>query len=452
MSRLTVTSRTLQTRPITTTRHRWPAAASRAQGGPLTVKYRCMKVTVVTYGTEGDTRPLAFLCRALMDAGHEALLLADASTTGTAQALGVPCTPLPGDIRGVLDHRGAISGVVKEGGALSGSAKALANIANRNAVSWAATTKEAARDCDAILIGGLAAFIGLSAAEHFRVPAIGLGMIPITPTREFASPFLPPGRVPRLLNRPSQVLVNQVLWRAFRRETNRARMTVLDLPPRRSLWQGHPMLYGISPQLLPAPKDWPDNAILCGQWVRPLSSWSAPPALLEFLAAGEPPIYVGFGSMQGFDPPTMLRNIIDAIGDRRTLFNPGWSGMDPASLPANFHVVQEAPHDWLFPRVAAVVHHGGSGTTHSACRAGVPSVVLPFAGDQAFWADRLVEIGVSPRKPKGGAMDASDLRRALDEATASGIRERAAAVGRRMRDEDGLTTAVGIIERLARSG
>ena len=103
-----------------------------------------MKFCVLTYGTEGDTRPLAFLCRALIDAGHEALLLADTSTLGTAQALQVPCTPLPGDIRGVFDHGGAISGVVKEGGSLSGAAKALAGIANSNAQSWAAVSKEAA--------------------------------------------------------------------------------------------------------------------------------------------------------------------------------------------------------------------------------------------------------------------------------------------------------------------
>ena len=284
------------------------------------------------------------------------------------------------------------------------------------------------------------------------MPPIGLGMIPITPTREFASPFLPPGRVPGFLNRLSQALVNQLLWRAFRRQTNRARETVFGLPPRRSLWQGHPMLYGISPQLLPAPQDWPANAHVCGQWTRPSTAWLAPPALQAFLAAGEPPVYVGFGSMQGFDRHAMLRTIVAAVGDRRALVYPGWSGMDPRSLPPNFHVVDDTPHDWLFPRVAAVVHHGGSGTSHSACRAGVPSVVLPFAGDQAFWADRLVRIGVSPGKPRPGPIDAGDLRRALDEATADGMRARAAAVGCRMREENGLSTAVTIIEKLAATG
>jgi sterol 3beta-glucosyltransferase len=411
-----------------------------------------MKYAILTYGTEGDTRPLAFLGRALIDAGHEALLLADASTLAMAQALQVPTVALPGDIRGVQDHGSAISGVVKQGGSLSGAAKALANITNRNAVGWARTTLEAANDCDAILIGGLAAFVGLSAAEYFRVPPIGLGMIPITPTRDFLSPFLPPVRLPRLLNRASQGLVNQLLWRAFRRETNRARGAVFGLPPRRSLWQGHPMLYGISRHLLPPPADWPSNAVVCGQWIRELGSWSPPAPLSAFLAAGEPPLYVGFGSMQGFDPQAMRRTLVAAVGGRRTLFHPGWSGMQTNSLPANFHVLQDTPHDWLFPRVAVVVHHGGSGTSHSACRAGVPSVVVPFAGDQHFWAERLVRIGVSPRRIKPPRPQLDDLAGAIEEAGAPAIREQAREVGRRMREEDGLATGVRTIERLTSAG
>jgi UDP:flavonoid glycosyltransferase YjiC (YdhE family) len=174
--------------------------------------------------------------------------------------------------------------------------------------------------------------------------------------------------------------------------------------------------------------------------------------LLAFLDAGAAPVYLGFGSMQGFDPRTLLRTIVQAVGERRALFNPGWSGMDGSALPANFHVVEDVPHDWLFSRVAAVVHHGGSGTSHSACRAGAPSVVMPFAGDQAFWAERLFHLGVAPRSLKAGSLNPDRLRRALDEATAEGMRERARAVGQRMGQENGLATAVALIERSARAG
>ena len=99
--------------------------------------------------------------------------------------------------------------------------------------------------------------------------------------------------------------------------------------------------------------------------------------------------------MTGFDGARLLDALIEAMAGRRALFNPGWSGIDPKALPDNFLVIGDTPHDWLFPRTAAVIHHGGSGTSHSAARAGVPSIVTPFAGDQFFWAERLRLAGVA---------------------------------------------------------
>ena len=137
------------------------------------------------------------------------------------------------------------------------------------------------------------------------------------------------------------------------------------------------MLYGVSPSLVPRPDDWPDNARMCGQWIPPSPRWSPPANLTDFLAAGEAPLYVGFGSMTGFDRRRMLAQIVAATAGRRVVFAPGWSGIDASDLPSSFLVVGDTPHDWLFPRMSVVVHHGGSGTSHSATRAGVPSVVVP---------------------------------------------------------------------------
>ena len=353
-----------------------------------------MKFIVVTYGTEGDARPFAALCHGLMAAGHEARLLADAATLGSAQALDVPTTPLAGDIRGTLNDR-AIVGDVAKGCGFGDTARVLAKIADQNAESWLRTIIEAGVGCDAILVAGLAAFVGFSAAEYLGVKSIGSGMIPITPTAAFPSPFLPSKWVPRLLNRASHRFVNAMLWKAFRAKTNAARAT-FKLPPRKEVWTGIPMVYGVSPNLLPTPIDWPANVDLCGQWLAPCPAWMPPPALANFLAAGEAPIYIGFGSMTGFDNSRLLDALIQAMDGRRALFHPGWSGIDPKPLPDNFFAIGDTPHDWLFPRVAAVIHHGGSGTSHSAARAGVPSIVSPFAGDQFFWAERLRLAGVAP--------------------------------------------------------
>jgi UDP:flavonoid glycosyltransferase YjiC (YdhE family) len=407
-----------------------------------------MKLVVVTYGTEGDARPLAALCRALMDAGHEALLLADGATLGTAQSLGVRTMALAGDIRGTLQPSGSIARVVAKGSDFGGTAKVLAQIANAHAEAWMRSVVTAGHGCDAIVVSGLAAFVGLSAAEYLGITAIGAGLIPITPTSAFASPFLPPRFVPRFFNRPSHSLVNALLWRAFRDATNDARAKVCGLAPRREGWTRHPMLYGVSPTLVPRPRDWPANARMCGQWTPPDPGFAPPQALAEFLAAGDAPLYIGFGSMAGFDRQQLIGELVAAVAGRRALFNPGWSGADVSGLPANFFAVGDIPHAWLFPQTSLVVHHGGSGTSHSATRAGVPSVVVPFAGDQFFWADRLCRIGVAAGPVRGKDLRAQDLARNIDLAGRDGMRSRAREAGQKMMAEEGLTVAISAIEEI----
>lgn len=408
-----------------------------------------MKFAVVTYGTEGDTRPLAALCRSLMDAGHAAVLLADGGTLGSATALGVPSIPLAGDIRQALQPGEALATAVRQKGGFQSTAQALARIANAHTLAWMRQVADASEGCDAIVAAGLAAFVGLSVAEYRGVPAIGAGLIPITPTAEFPSPFLPPGRVPAWLNRSSHRLVNGLLWQAFRKNTNAARASVCGLPPRRSVWSEHPMLYGVSPSLVPPPRDWPATARLCGQWTVARPQWRAPAELEDFLAAGEPPIYIGFGSMAGLDRQRLAQALVGAVAGRRALFHPGWSGFDASLLPRNFVVIGETPHDWLFPRTALAIHHGGSGTTHSAARAGIPSVVVPFAGDQFFWADRLRRLGVAGPPLVGTRIDGPGLARAIALAQRTEVRERASELGRRMAGEHGLRQGVAAVEAWA---
>jgi len=406
-----------------------------------------MKMAAVTFGTEGDTRPIAGLCRALKDAGHDVTLLAAKDTLRSAEKLDVPHAALAGDIRGALL---AMAAIVSANTSLNAHAQALARIANDNAAAWMRETLSVTTGCDALIGAGLAAFAGISVAEKLGIPVIGAGMFPLNPTAEFPSPLLPPWKTPGWLNRFSHHLVVHMLWRAFRKATNEARATVLSLPARRKPWTNHPMLYGISPSLLPKPADWPSNAYMCGQWVHPVSNWEPPRRLNEFLAAGDAPIYIGFGSMVGFDRNALFDSIIAAVNGRRALFYPGWSGIQGLQLPNNFLVIDDTPHDWLFPRTSLVMHHGGSGTTHSAARSGIPSIVLPFAGDQAFWAERLRILGVAPEFTSVRQISATALARAMDIAQSTPMRSRAAALGERMHTEDGLASAVNTIEVLLR--
>ena len=401
-----------------------------------------MKLLILTYGTEGDTRPLAALGHAMRMAGHEVHLMGDARTLVSAHEHGVPASALSGDIRELFAE--------SSGGGASATAKALARLTNRNTRAWTVETLAAARGCDALLVSGLAGFVGLSVAEHLRIPAIGAGMIPLTPSREFASPFLPAGRVPSWLNRASLELTNRMFWLAFRKTLNAARETVLGLRARKSLPTGHPMLYGISPTILPQPADWPVQARLCGQWVAPSGDFTPPPELAAFLEAGPPPVYAGFGSMAGIDGPRTIRAIVSALEGRRALFFPGWSGMDEVELPSNVLRIGPMPHDWLFPRTAAVIHHGGSGTTHSATRAGKPSVIVPFAGDQSFWAERLARLGIAPPAVNGSRISAKALREALEFVDRPAVQAKAARLGEKMAGEDGPGGAIRAIEELVR--
>jgi sterol 3beta-glucosyltransferase len=157
----------------------------------------------------------------------------------------VPTAALAGDIRGTLHPDHALARVVAQGGRFNDTARALAKIANENAESWMRTIIEVGEGCDVILVAGLAAFAGFSAAEYLGAKGIGAGMIPITPTAAFPSPFLPAKWVPRPLNRASHGFVNAMLWKAFRDKTNVAR-ALFKLPLRKVVWADHPMLYGVS--------------------------------------------------------------------------------------------------------------------------------------------------------------------------------------------------------------
>lgn len=407
-----------------------------------------MRFTVVTYGTEGDTRPLVGLCRGLLNAGHDVRLLADRSTLATAQAQGVSAQALSGDMKATVGPGGALSKLIQESGDVTQMAKAVARIADENTVAWMKEIVEQAESSDAILFSGITGYVGLSVAEHLRIPAIGLGLWPLSPTREFPSPLLPPWQMPGWLNRLSHYAVNALLWRLFRNRINEARRVVCGQASRQRMWRDYPTLYGVSRHLVQQPVDWPEIWKICGAWFIDSGAWEPPAALAEFLSAGEPPIYVGFGSMGGFDRKKLLTTVIDAVAGRRALFFPGWSGIDPALLPQNFFVIGDTSHHWLFPHVAMVIHHGGAGTTHTACRAGVPSIIIPFAGDQSFWAGRLASIGVAPKHAPHVKLDAQRLSSMIAFAGNPEVVQRAKALGAAMAQEDGVSFAVEQIEKL----
>lgn len=404
-----------------------------------------MRFSVVTYGSEGDTRPFVALSRGLMDAGHEVRFFAEPSTIGSAHAHGVPVEALAGDLKSSLPMSDP-SRELRNSDVIKAVVAAL-RVVNANTASWMRSVSEHARTSDAILFAGLASPMAQAVAEELRMPAVNLCLQPTSPTRDFASSMLPPVKLPGWVNSLSHRASPHALLRLlFGRSAEAARATIFGKSPRRGRRREFPILYGISPLLVRRPRDWPDTHRICGHWPLPATGWQPPSDLLDFLSDGPAPIYVGFGAVSSFIRRRGLAAITAAIAGRRALFYPGWSTITPAMLPGNFFVVGDTPHPWLFPRCSMVIHHCGAGTTHTAARAGVPSIPLPVGVDQFFWAGRLAAAGVAAKYVRATNIDAQSIANMIGFAERDEVRARAKALGAAMAEEDGIGDAVRAIE------
>ncbi len=403
-----------------------------------------MKIVAITFGTEGDTRPLAAFCKGLADAGHQTCFLTEKCGVRLATSAGVQAIALAGDIKtamaDLLSSRRTAAGA-------SAMTEALSSFAKSCTAEWMRSLLDAASGCDAIIAAGLPIYVGLSVAEHLGFPMVGVGLQPTAPTREFASPFFPMS-VPGWCNRLTHNLVMGTIWRTFRDSINAARAQVLREKPRSKPWKGYPVLFAISPHLVPKPSDWPDNYYVTGRWTLQEEKWQPQKTLQDFLAAGEPPIYVGFGSMVGFDQGLVMREVVTALEGRRALLSSGWTELGSSGLPSNIFPIGPVPHDQLFTHVSMVIHHGGAGTSHSAAAAGVPSIVVPFTGDQPFWASRLKWAGVAPESVPYKHLTSVVLQRRITEASSPEMRRRAEVLGRLMREEKGVQNAVARLEHV----
>ncbi len=183
---------------------------------------------------------------------------------------------------------------------------------------------------------------------------------------------------------------------------------------------------------------------------QPTKRHGQPPAdLVEFLDVGDPPVYVGFGSMSGFSGAATLRDrVLDGLSGHRVLLASGWAGLTDTALPSNVHPAGYIPHDWLFPRCSAIIHHCGAGTSHQAARSGVPSIPVPFTADQPFWATRLRALGIASTPLNPRKLTSEQVRTALAHATSHTTRERAHGVAQQTATEpDGVTTAIAHLQR-----
>ncbi|KAL6705979.1 hypothetical protein ACN47E_006258 [Coniothyrium glycines] len=302
------------------------------------------------------------------------------------------------------------------------------------------------------IIANPPAFGHLHCAEKLGIPLHMMFTMPWSPTQQFPHPLAniqSSNADPTITNYISYIMVDVLTWQGLGDVINRFRKDSLRLDPISAISAPAmlarlkvPFTYCWSPALIPKPKDWNHHISVAGFYFLNLASNYTPePDLATFLAAGEPPVYIGFGSIVVDDPNAMTKMIFDAvkITGKRALVSKGWGGLgaDDLGKPDGIFMLGNCPHDWLFKHVSAVVHHGGAGTTAAGIAAGRPTVVVPFFGDQAFWGSMVSRAGAGPDPIPYKDLNAEKLAGAINEALKPGTLERAQELCDKINQEDG---------------
>ena len=411
-----------------------------------------MKLTLFAFGTWGDVRPLVVLGIGLQTAGHDVQVVASPGYGDWVQARGLGFHPLRDEVHGLIAQLSARD-VFNPIHQIQIVREVLPQALTRTGLDLL----EAAHTSDALLTVefSLAAFLDVLPKE---LKLILINPAPLTPTREFSSAGAPPWRFPfsALYNRFSYRFVQRMAWMLLAAPRNTLRKqhpgsTKHSLREFQAVLAATPALTVVSPHVVARPADWAEHQHVTGYLFDNDPTWTPPADLSAFLAAGEPPVYIGFGSMPDSKPQTTTRLLIDAVrqAGKRAVILTGWAGMGAAHLPKSIHLLRYAPHSWLFPQMAAVVHHGGAGTTAAGFRAGAPTVIVPHNADQPFWGRRAQELGVGTEPIPRGRLSAGKLAAAIVEATTNpSMQIKAAELSRKIAAEDGTGEAVKVIEAI----
>ncbi|HWQ97106.1 MAG TPA: glycosyltransferase [Clostridia bacterium] len=415
-----------------------------------------MRITLFAAGSQGDVLFCLRLLPRLSAEGFEVLFAAPENFRALAETHGVPFFPLRGDVQQIM-----ASETGKEFMA-TGSTNPVKNIAlmrkmvSRIAKEMSEDLLLACEQTDALITLAIFASLGATVAELKKIPLLLIEPTPMLPTGDFPAPGWPvQANMGRLCNRLSGYVMLAFIFawyrpslNEFRRQNGLNSITSRDFIRTLRLT---PLLGAYSSAVIPKPSDWPESAHVTGYWIeQDESMWQPSPELAAFLAQGEPPVYIGFGSMTAKDPEALSRLVLDAVllTGQRAVIATGWGAITPQINSEQVFVLDQAPHGWLFPRMRAIVHHGGAGTTAEALRAGKPSVIVPFIVDQQFWGKRVEAMGAGTAPIPVRKLTAARLADAIEQACGKELHQNAAEIGRTIRAEQGLDRAVAYIREL----
>jgi sterol 3beta-glucosyltransferase len=417
-----------------------------------------MKITLLTIGSRGDIQPYLALGYGLQQAGHQVRLGTHTEFETLIRSYGLDFYPVKGNPREVLQSSTG-QNLMRTGTDILKFLKSFREAAYDSMLDGFDDCLNACQGSDLILYSFFVMPVGLQISEQLGIPSMAAWLQPFSPTGAFPTFMLPNVFLGGLLNRATHLLAEQLFWHTFKDIIYTWRRNSLGLKsafhPFSTLQrQRIPILNGYSRHLVPRPHDWPDWAHVTGFWfLDQPQDWQPPADLTHFLAEGPAPICIGFGSMSDQQAAELTEIAEQALKktQQRGLLITGWGGLQSHLKSEQIYQIEAIPHNWLFPQVAAVVHHAGAGTTAATLRAGVPSIAVPFFGDQAFWGYRAFGMGVGPRPIPRKELNGDRLSQAIHQAVGNKrLRERAAHMGQQIRAEQGIQQAVKLIERYRR--
>lgn len=413
-----------------------------------------MHITVIASGTRGDVQPVLALSQGLRDAGHEVVIVAGSNFEAWIREHGFGFIPTI-DMEAVMASEKGLAWSESSYNPMK-QLRIMRELLDEHGEGLVLPLVEAAAATDLLISGFTSESFVHSISAKTGVPHINALLQPQLPSR-YGPVLLNPVR-PRtmsLFNGWMAELAERLIWNISANVTNNLRTRHLGLPPleAKGYRRGRetiPHILGFSRHVVPPAPDWPAPTVITGYWfLDEPRDYQPSPELNRFLEAGNPPVYIGFGSMSHRDPQATLTLIQSAVQQtgQRAVVGMGWSKTQPLNLPDNLFVLQSAPHHWLFPRMAAVVHHGGAGTTAAGLRVGRPTFIIPHMADQPYWGRRVHELGVGVKPVPRHKLTATILTQKIDQLVRDPqIKTQAETLGAKIRAEQGVQAAVQAIE------
>ncbi|XP_057446051.1 sterol 3-beta-glucosyltransferase UGT80B1-like isoform X2 [Lotus japonicus] len=416
-----------------------------------------LQIAILVVGTRGDVQPFLAIAKKLQEYGHHVRLATHADFGAFVKSSGVDFYPLGGDPRALARYMVRNKGLIPSSPTeISIQRKQLKAIIDSLLPACTAPDLETGIPFRAqAIIANPTAYGHAHVAEALGVPLHIFFTMPWTPTYEFPHPLAP---VPQSAGYwLSYMIVDLLIWWGIRGIINDFRKRKLKLPPIAyfSMYHGSisnlPTGYMWSPHVVPKPSDWSPLVDVVGYCFLTLGSKYQPREdFVQWMQKGSEPLYFGFGSMPLEDPKRATDVILEALKDteQRGIIDRGWGNLgNLAEVPDNVFLLEECPHDWLFPHCSAVVHHGGAGTTATGLKAGCPTTIIPFFGDQFFWGDRIYQKGLGPAPIPISQLSLEHLSNAIKFMLQPEVKSRAMEIAKLIENEDGVTAAVDAFHR-----